>query len=938
MNVRAWRVLAAVLVAGLGASVARGDPKVASGYAIEKYNGSIPRSFGPVGMAFSHDGEFGRPAELYGHYSLSRTTPQEGRATYRLPGPEESVLFTSPQNASVSMVFPEAKSEFGSYLYAANQGASGFGITRYGRTGTEEVFASIQATAVVDLKFSSGGAWGTNLYLAVSQGPNGNSIERFDASGQRTTLATGMPACPNTMDFSPGGAWGDFLYVGSSASNITKVDPKGNKATFLSDGSALGLNWLGGLAFGPKGEFGGDMFVSSLGNGTVYRITPQGEISTFASGFDFGLSIGCPFSGDLLFGPDGCLYVAEGQTGTIWRIRRTGAIDLQAAGLRRDPVLDMVVLPGGEELKGVITNESFGLATPFGGLEIPGERVVGMIAGEGGAVKCVLADGQVVRGRLDGPGVRIVQPKGGRRPVTVARFSQWSRCVSAEHPVGAQPRGPLLVTRDGQELLIDPDGISLTLKTRWGQVGLDSGDLIEIDAPRTSAERPNREPLEKGLTPACRVRFASGSVLLGTLAGKPVSVKPRLGGRLEVPPDQIVRLKLDRAEEHVPWLARLELPDGEILAGALAQQTIRVRTAKRVVEVSGPDVREIVAVPEIPGGVRVKLAGGGEVAGLLDQEDVSFLMLPGPELRIPAEKIIRLTCPSGGPVLSLSQREQIAKKILAILRAKSPQPGVITRYSEGIAHFDDWIPFPDTLLENAPNRQDYYRWQYVAGRVVRVDRVKDGKARSGHQVWYDENGAPILCLSEIGFSLGEYAWAEYDSRRLLHRVVHFNGDLTVRFVDLFLTADDSSATTQFRFDGKGALVWRNRHTAGGVYLWTAQSGAEKQVNYGSRLEWLRHLERYGLASMYPIPPAKGVGAPPRRPVLRVEQFESGELRLQDVDKDRLEEFLQDLIRRRDYDRSQHEGQAGPDGPFLSAWISKVMQELARRGRGERAGS
>ena len=73
------------------------------------------------------------------------------------------------------------------------------------------------------------------------------------------------------------------------------------------------------------------------------------------------------------------------------------------------------------------------------------------------------------------------------------------------------------------------------------------------------------------------------------------------------------------------------------------------------------------------------------------------------------------------------------------------------------------------------------------------------------------------------------------------------------------------------------------------------------------------------------------GAVAEQPVLRTEQFESGELQLPEVQSDRLEPFLRDLNRRRDYDLSQHDGKPGPDHEYLTRWRNDVLDELLDRG-------
>ena len=80
--------------------------------------------------------------------------------------------------------------------------------------------------------------------------------------------------------------------------------------------------------------------------------------------------------------------------------------------------------------------------------------------------------------------------------------------------------------------------------------------------------------------------------------------------------------------------------------------------------------------------------------------------------------------------------------------------------------------------------------------------------------------------------------------------------------------------------------------------------------------------------------ANGAGTEGRaegQPVLKTQQFENGELQLAKVDAQRLEEFLRDLNRRRDYDLSQHNGKPGPDHDYLTRWRDDVTDELLDRG-------
>ena|ERR1700743_1726959 len=83
---------------------------------------------------------------------------------------------------------------------------------------------------------------------------------------------------------------------------IYKIDTADNPKAFLPD-----LMNATGLAFDPQGQ----LYVSSRYDGAVYRVAPNGTISTYAEGM--GVATG------IAFDKEGNLYVGD-RSGTIWRI------------------------------------------------------------------------------------------------------------------------------------------------------------------------------------------------------------------------------------------------------------------------------------------------------------------------------------------------------------------------------------------------------------------------------------------------------------------------------------------------------------------------------------------------------------------------------------------------------------------------------------------
>jgi WD40 repeat protein len=300
--------LITVLAAVLGLYSQAGAAPVAPGYVVNNYISGVDSQTMPTALAFSPDGAFGRPSELYVAFDRN-TSGGNSHQLWRVPSAGTAVFFGNYTD-TMGMQFSNPASAFGTYLYGSSRMAGG--VVRFGADGNETRFASWSGMGTYGASFSPGGNWGNQFYVLDENG----TIQRFDANGARTTLTSGLPTNDKGMDFSPGGAWGDYIYVGVSG-GIMKVDSSGAKSWFTTDLSSLGSNYIVSVTFDEAGLFGGDLFVSTLDN-KIVRFHSDGTSSVFATGFNFGQ--GYTSTGDIVFGPDGYMYVAGGMDGTVWQI------------------------------------------------------------------------------------------------------------------------------------------------------------------------------------------------------------------------------------------------------------------------------------------------------------------------------------------------------------------------------------------------------------------------------------------------------------------------------------------------------------------------------------------------------------------------------------------------------------------------------------------
>jgi sugar lactone lactonase YvrE len=112
------------------------------------------------------------------------------------------------------------------------------------------------------------------------------------------------------------GAVGDLYEADFGSGNVFRFTPAGARTTF-----ATGLGSPAGLAFDPEG----DLFVANNSGNSIIKITPAGTKSTFAT--DLSLPFG------LSFDTNGNLYEADEGSGSVFKFTSTGVKTTFTTGL-----------------------------------------------------------------------------------------------------------------------------------------------------------------------------------------------------------------------------------------------------------------------------------------------------------------------------------------------------------------------------------------------------------------------------------------------------------------------------------------------------------------------------------------------------------------------------------------------------------------------------
>src|ERR1700691_577861 len=289
----------------------------------------------------------------------------------------------------------------------ANGGGTVFKITPEGRLTTLYSFCSLIDCADGDapmaglIQGNGGDFYGTNANGGANLGirPGGGTVFKITPNGAVTMLYSfcARSGCTDGQEPHAGvvqGINGDFYgttYVGGdyNVGTVYKITARGALTTLHSfcsqTGCADGQNTYAGLVQGTDGDFYGTTYLGgATGNGTVFKITPTGTLTTLYSFCTEGVYPACPDgawpNAALVQASDGRFYGttptggANQLCGTAFKITISGAFTTLHSFCSRFECVD-----GANPQAGVVqgTNGDFyGTTLGGGGLGLFGDGTI----------------------------------------------------------------------------------------------------------------------------------------------------------------------------------------------------------------------------------------------------------------------------------------------------------------------------------------------------------------------------------------------------------------------------------------------------------------------------------------------------------------------------------------------------------------------------------
>jgi len=181
-------------------------------------------------------------------------------------------------------------------------------VIKFTGPGSGSLFVNDAGAAEGGIAFDAAG----NLYSADNFS---SIIYKFAPNGTRTTFATSFLNHPSGLAIDAVGN----VYAANLDNTISKFTPAGAGSIFAS-----GLNGPLGLAF----DSAGNLYSANFGNVTIYKITPDGVRTVFATDPGDNSLMSGPYG--LVFDPAGNLFVANEISNTIEKFTPGGAGSLFA--------------------------------------------------------------------------------------------------------------------------------------------------------------------------------------------------------------------------------------------------------------------------------------------------------------------------------------------------------------------------------------------------------------------------------------------------------------------------------------------------------------------------------------------------------------------------------------------------------------------------------
>jgi hypothetical protein len=320
----------------------------------------------------------------------------------------------------------------------------------------------------------------------------------------------------------------------------------------------------------------------------------------------------------------------------------------------RGDLLDVVELRSGDEFKGTLKAPNYELATFYGNVTLPVDKVIGLInVGQFRPRQLVITtDGQIFGGHLKHDTLELQMSSG---QVTQIPLSQVARVGYRKRPDEPQEwtfDKPLVLMRSGERVAVQMPKTPIEVVTRYGKLVLGPEQVAAVVFQ--SEDNHVHE-----------IQLADGSHFAGLLTADAFEMQLDTGGAAQVvkfPTSAIARIQLtNKVKESDDATPTIHLSNEDELNGVLVGK-LKLDTSFDTIDVNAPELKSLTHAAE--GGandVQAVLWDGTSLSGQLEDQDVSCQLVGGVTLKVPVALVQDYQQPQPQP--SASMVEQIKKVV-----------------------------------------------------------------------------------------------------------------------------------------------------------------------------------------------------------------------------------------------------------------------------------
>jgi hypothetical protein len=345
-------------------------------------------------------------------------------------------------------------------------------------------------------------------------------------------------------------------------------------------------------------------------------------------------------------------------------VSNTQSFVMEVEVLRGD-LLDVVELKTGDQFKGTLKENSYALSTFYGPVELPVDRVVGVMnVGKFRPRQLVItSDGQIFGGTLKKQTVDLQLSSGQVTQIPLAQIARAGYRKRDGEPEEWTFDKPLVLMRSGERVGVRMPSAPLEVITRYGKVTLKPESVAAV-------------LLQTEEGGAHEIHLTDGSKFTGLLsaeqfdmvldAAAPAGAAAAPDQVVKFPTSTIARLQLvGKVAEPDEATSTLELANEDVLVGTL-QGKLELETAFDTIAVNATEVKLLTHASDTNTDVSVTLWDGTTLSGQLKDQQLAVALASGATMKVPVALVVKYEQPQPQPSGQMIDK---IKEVIADLNA-----------------------------------------------------------------------------------------------------------------------------------------------------------------------------------------------------------------------------------------------------------------------------